>query len=399
MSRNSFTKTTALAVATGLLTINFWSWSLISPLASAYGRSLSLSSMELSIIVAAPIIIGSLGRIPLGLLTDRYGGRRMFAFVCILAGLPVFGLAMTETYPSILVVAFCLGISGAAFAIGVPFINAWFPHSERGFALGVYALGNAGTAVSGLLTPRLVSLLGRSDYFIGIGMLLLLSGIAMALWGREAPGWRPATGPASKRFSAALRWEHTWKLALLYAITFGAFVAFGLYLPILLTGVYQLSLTDAAARAAGFVLLATLARLVGGWLSDRIGSVDVLRGVFITVAAMATYIAFSPSLSPLGTLAYLTIAVALGFGNGAVFGFIGHRCNPKYVGAVGGLVGMAGGLGGFFPPLLMGASKQFFHSYTAALLMLALISLTVFLNINKLFGSIGRKQAVISKVI
>jgi NNP family nitrate/nitrite transporter-like MFS transporter len=266
----------------------------------------------------------------------------------------------------------------------VPFVNAWFGRRERGLALGVYAMGNAGTALSGLLTPRLVLATNRAVVFLSLATLLIVVGISMWKWGRDAPDWRPNRVSALKRLGSALRWRPIWPLGALYAVTFGAFVAFGLYLPVVLTTRYDLSMVDAAARAAGFVLLATLARSVGGWLSDRLGALPVLRLVFTVAALLVLGIASEPSLMPVGTVLYLSLAVMLGMGNGAVFAYIGHGCPEKLVGTVSGIVGTAGGLGGFFPPLLMGASLQLTDSYAPALLLLMLICAAIAINLRRM---------------
>lgn len=359
----------ALAAATGLLLLNFWAWSLLSPLAPAYATELDLSPFAISALLATPVIVGSLGRLPLGVLTDKYGGRRIFAIICFLASLPSAYLAFAGSYAELAMAAFFLGIAGASFAVGVPFVNAWFPREKRGFALGLFAMGNAGTAISGLLTPRLSEHFSRPTTFLFVAVCLLLAGSFMWAKGRDAPSWKPTRKPMSASLREAAAWPQARKLAIIYAVTFGAFVALGLYLPILLKVVYHLEIADAGAKAAGFVVLATLARPVGGWLSDKVGGAAILRGVLIAAAGLAAIAALNPSLMPFGTIVYLSLAVALGLGNGAVFAVIGHLCDPKQVGSVTGIVGAAGGLGGFFPPLLMGASYQLFHSYTLALLL------------------------------
>jgi NNP family nitrate/nitrite transporter-like MFS transporter len=376
----------ALLAATGLLLINFWAWSLISPLATAYRHELSVSPFMLSVLVAAPVLVGSLGRIPLGLLTDRFGGKRMFVAVSWLSAAAVASLQAADSTNSLLMAALALGIAGASFAVGVPFVNAWFPKRQRGLALGVYALGNAGTAISGLLTPRLSDSIGRSSTFWLVAGILIAAGAAMYVYGQDSPSWHPAKGGAWGRFAAALKWDLTWKLSLLYGLTFGAFVAFGLYLPVLLNQSYGLAPADAAARAAGFVLLATFVRPVGGWLSDRLSGLVILRLVFTVLCVLATFSALKPALAPLGTIAYLGMAAALGIGNGAIFAVVGHRCEERLSGTVTGIVGAAGGIGGYFPPLIMGISYQLFHSYSAALAALAIASLVIALSLRRLFG-------------
>ncbi len=368
-TRSSDGRYLALAAVTGLLLLNFWAWSLLSPLAPTYASELRLSPFAISALLATPVIVGSLGRLPLGALTDKYGGRRIFAVICFLASLPTAYLAFAGSYAELAVAAFFIGIAGASFAVGVPFVNAWFPREKRGFALGLFAMGNAGTAISGLLTPRLSEQFSRPSTFLLVAASLVIAGGLMMLKGRDAPSWKPSRAPMRASLIQAAAWPQARKLAIIYAVTFGAFVAFGLYLPILLRVVYHLEITDAGAKAAGFVVLATLARPVGGWLSDKLGGAAILRAVLLTAAGLAAIAALNPSLMPFGTIVYLSLAIVLGLGNGAVFAVIGHLCDPKRVGSVTGIVGAAGGLGGFFPPLLMGASYQLFHSYSLALLL------------------------------
>lgn len=393
MRRPHKTRYASLAIATALLAANFWAWSLLSPLANDYARTFALTPFAVSALLAVPVIVGSLGRIPLGLLTDRFGGKRMFAAACFAASITVVGLALAGSYPTLLFAAFCLGIAGAVFAIGVPFVSAWFPKHERGFALGVYAVGNAGTALSGLLTPRMAVWFGHTTVFLFVALLLITAGAAMLVFGADAPEWRPAPTSAAKQFARAFRWRTTWLLSALYAITFGAFVAFGFYLPVMLHVVYGLSATDAAARAAGFVLVATATRPLGGWLSDRVGGIAVIRTVFLAVAVLAPAIALEPSLAVIGTIAYLSLAAGLGVGNGAIFALIGHQCDERIVGTVTGIVGAAGGLGGFFPPLVMGVSFQLLGSYAAALLLLGIVcALILFSTFNYRFTLATRQH-------
>lgn len=373
-------------MATGLLTINFWAWSLISPLATAYARSFHFTPFTLSLLVAAPVVVGSLGRIPLGLLADRYGGRLLFVLVCWLSAVAVVALRFADNPSGLLAAAFGLGVAGVSFAAGVPFINAWFPKHQRGLALGVYTLGDAGTAISGLLTPRLTHIIGPASLFWLIAALLLLAGATMLIYGREGPAWRPAKGHGRQRLQRAVTWQLTWRLSLLYAVTFGAFVALGLYLPVLLNQAYGLNPDDAAARAAGFVLLATMVRPIGGWLSDRLSGLVVVRAIFLTLTVLALVAAVNPALAPIGTVVYLGMAAVLGIGSGAIFAIIGHRCQANIVGTVSGLVGAAGGIGGYFPPLVMGLSFELFNNYSAALLLLAIISLVLYLSLHRLFG-------------
>lgn len=386
MKTSNKAKYAALLSATILLTINFWAWSLISPLATTYANQLNLSPLTLSVLVAAPVAIGSLGRIPVGMLADRYGGRRTLTAVCWLAAAVVAWLSLTDSSTELMAAAFALGVAGTAFAAGVPFVNAWFPKNQRGLALGIYAMGNAGTAISGLLTPNLVQAMGQAHLFWLVACLLILAGAMMSIFGQDGPDWRPAKSSALVRLKKAFSWKLTSRLSLLYALTFGAFVTLGLYLPILLNKSYDLTVVDAAARAAGFVLVATAIRPLGGWLSDQLSGLTVLRLAFLAMFVLAGAAATQPPLAPIGTLVYLGLAAALGIGNGAVLAIVGHRCDARLVGTVTGLIGAAGGIGGYFPPLVMGLSFQLFNSYAAALLLFATTCLIIFWKLKKLLG-------------
>lgn len=376
-----------LIIATVALIINFWAWSLLSPLGAKYANELSLNPLSLSLLLAVPVIIGSLGRIILGMITDRFGGRIVFATTCLLAMIPVVALAFADTYTQLILIAIFLGIGGAAFVVGIPYISAWFSPEKRGLVFGVYSMGNAGTAVSGFLTPRLDNAIGRQGTYFLVASLLFIMAMIFMFWGKNAPGWKPPEGSAIKRFMTAAKSRITWDLASVYVITFGAFVAFGVYLPVLLKVSYGLSLTDAASRAAGFVLLATLARPVGGWLSDKVGGKRVIRVVLMGVVVLATFVALQLTLQLHTTIAYLSLAFVLGCGNGAVFALVGKLSNPDSMGSVTGIVGACGGLGGFLPPLILGFTYQRAHSYSIALMMLAASALLTFFYINRRFDT------------
>lgn len=383
--KNSRSKYLALSLATLALVINFWAWSLLSPLGSKLAEELVLTPVMLSLLLAVPVIVGSLGRIPLGVLTDKFGGRTMFAAISLLTAFPVMALTIAGDYHQFVLAALFLGLGGATFVIGVPFVSAWFPPERRGLALGIYSMGNAGTALSGFATPRLTDSLARDGAFFLVASLLVVLSIVFLVWGKNAPGWKPAKGSSLVRLMSAARQRLTWDLSSVYAVTFGAFVAFGVYLPVLLKVSYGLSLTDAASRAAGFILLATIARPVGGWLSDKIGAQRVLKIALASVILLSGFVAFQPTLQPRTTIAYLSLAFVLGLANGAVFALVGKLAKPNTMGSVTGIVGAAGGLGGFLPPLVLGFTYQRLHSYTLALVMLAVVAMVSLIYIQRRF--------------
>ncbi|MEV2199768.1 MFS transporter [Streptomyces fradiae] len=365
-----------LALATVGFAVNFWAWALLSPLAPRFKDDLGLSSFEQSLLVAVPVVVGSLGRIPVGALTDRYGGRLMFPLVSGATVVPVLylGLAGHASFAALLVGGFFLGIGGTAFAVGVPFVNAWFPPERRGLAIGVFGAGMGGTAISALTTVRLVDATTMPAPFLITAGVLVAYAVVAALLLRDAPGRTVPAEPLVRRLAATVRLPVTWQASALYAVAFGGYVAFSVYLPTYLRTGYGLTQADAANRMAGFVLLAVAMRPVGGWLSDRLGPVRVLAGSLAVVVAGAVVQAFTPPLAPLGTVAFLSMAAALGAGSGATFALVALLTPAGRVGSVTGVVGAAGGLGGFLPPLVMGTLYGRYETYAAGLALLAVVA-------------------------
>lgn len=368
--------TRMLSLATVGFLINFWAWALIGPLGPTFGKELHLSSLQQSLLVALPVVVGSLGRIPVGALTDRFGARVMFPAVSALTIFPVLFVGLGgNSYARLLIGGFFLGIGGTAFAVGVPLVNSWFPPARRGLAIGIFGAGTGGTAVSAFTTIRLADAYGRSAPFILVAILLGIFTVVAALLLRT-PAGRPAPGGSFlARTLAAVRMPATVQLSMLYAVGFGGFVAFSVYLPTSLRNEYGLTVGDAAARTAGFVVLAVAARPFGGWLSDRVGPIPVLGVSFTAAALFALLTAGGFSLMPLATIGYLGLAAMLGAASGACFALVAKVVPAAQVGSVTGVVGAAGGLGGFVPPLVMGALYGSFGNYRIGLLLLAVVAL------------------------
>ena len=366
-----------LALATLAFTACFYAWSLLGPLSPDLQDSLALSDVQTSVMVAVPVLLGSLMRIPLGWLTDRLGGRRIFTALMAFTPLPLIALAIFhDSLGAVLAFGLLLGFAGASFAVGVPFVNGWYPPERQGFALGIYGMGMGGTVLAGLTAPRIVDHWGLSAPFWVATALIVAIGAIFVVFARDAPR-PPRDGPTPGMFAALSVFRtsgRAWALTLFYFMAFGGFVAMFLYLPKLLTGVHDLTKADAGARAAGFALLAVIGRPLGGWLSDRVGADRVLLISFIAVAVLALVLAASyTAMVPL-TIACLAMAVALGLGTGAVFKLV-PEWFPDRVGAVTGVVGAAGGLGGFFPPLVMGIVKSATGGYALGFVLMALVAL------------------------
>jgi NNP family nitrate/nitrite transporter-like MFS transporter len=246
-----------------------------------------------------------------------------------------------------------------------------------------------GTAVSALTTVKLADAYGRTTPFALTAIVLAAYAVLAWLLLRDAPGRTVPTEPLSRRLAATFRLRVTWHASALYAVAFGGYVAFSVYLPAYLKTAYGLAQADAANRMAGFVLLAVIMRPVGGWLSDRVDPTRVLAGAMVVVGAGAAVQAFTPALAPVGTVAFLSMAAALGAGSGATFALVAMLAPANKVGSVTGVVGAAGGLGGFVPPLLMGGIYGLYGSYALGLALLSVVAVAALL----LATSMARKAA------
>ena len=384
-----------LGLATLGFALCFWAWALLSPLAVSFTAALHLTPFQQALLVAVPVVVGSLGRIPVGALTDRFGGRVMFPIVSLATVVPVLylGLFGHSSLAALLVGGFFLGIAGTAFAVGVPFVSAWFPPERRGFAVGVFGAGMGGTAISALTTVKLVNAHSLQTPFIITAVALTLYGVVAALVLRDAPGRPVVTGSVVAKMREALGLRITWQAAALYAIAFGGYVAFSVYLPTYLKNAYGLTPADASNRMAGFVVVAVVMRPVGGWLSDRVRAGSVLMAAFAVVAADALIQSSTPDLIPVGTIVFLTMAAALGTATGATFALLAQRAPAAQVGAVTGIVGAAGGLGGFVPPLVMGSIFGHTGDYGTGLLALAAMAVLVLLLSASLRRPVSPPQA------
>jgi NNP family nitrate/nitrite transporter-like MFS transporter len=377
-----------LTVATIGFAVNFWAWALLSPLGPLFrerGTLGTLSESDVALLVAVPVVVGSLGRIIVGALTDRYGGRIMFPLVSAVTIVPILFLTFVApgSYALILVGGFFLGVAGTAFAVGVPFVNAWFPPERRGLAVGIFGAGMGGTAISALTTVKLYTNVGTHAPFLITAVALAIYAVVSWIVLRDAPGRVVPTTSLATRLNANARLPITWQACILYAVAFGGYVAFSVYLPAYLKTDYALTPADAANRMAGFVVVAVIMRPIGGWLSDRLGAIPVLAVGYGAVVIGAGIAATHPILEHTGTVAFLAMAAALGAGSGATFALVAQVTDPARVGGVTGLVGAAGGLGGFVPPLVMGYIYGRTDSYAIGLWMLSITAaLTLVLTVT-----------------
>ena len=364
--------TRALFLSTSAFAVSFAVWGLIGALAPTFAQAYGLSAKAKSLMIAIPVLLGALGRVPAGMLADRFGGRRVFAALLVFSAIPATFIGFSNSYAALITFGLFLGIAGSTFPVGIGFTSKWFTPEQQGTALGIYGMGNIGQSIAVFGAPVLAIALGswRPVFFIFAAVSVVWSAVFF-LMARDVPTQaRPKT--MAENFDVLRREPLAWILSLFYFLTFGGFVAFSIYLPTLLKDNFKLSASDAGARTAGFVLLATLMRPVGGMLADRRGGARVLVPVFVAIAVLGTLMG-CPWM-PTFTAGALGAAAALGLGNGAVFKLV-PQYFPKETATVTGLVGAFGGLGGFFPPLVLGVLRDATGAYTWGFIFLALFAL------------------------
>ena len=366
-------------LATLASTVGFWAWMVIAPLQNLYTQQMALNQGQVSLLLAMPVLVGALGRIVVGALADRLGGRRVFALV-LLAGVPAVLLVALAgsigSYPLLLVAAFLLGVTGTSFAASVPFASAWFAPARRGFANGVFGMGMIGTAVAAFSTPRLLRWIGYLPTHLLVAGLMVLTALVVWVVMRDSPVWTPSRQPLVPKVVGALKLPVTWQMAFLYAIVFGGFVAFSTYLPKYLMTIYphEVDPVGAGTRTAMFAVATVIARPIGGMLADRLGPKLVSLVSLAGIVGTAYIVGQQPPEGIVTGVVFLFMAAAMGLGMGGVFAWVGPSTPPDKVGAVTGVVAAAGGLGGYFPPLVMGATYHAeTNSYWLGLWLLVLV--------------------------
>lgn len=367
---NQSSPTTQLTLGTGAFALCFAVFGSLSAMMPILSKQMHLTPIQKSVAVAIPVLLGSLGRIPLGMLTDRFGGRIVFSTVMFLTILPALLMGTVQNYSQLIVYGFFIGIGLASFSVGVGFVSGWYSAARQGTALGVYGAGNIGQSLAAFGSPFIAAAFGIKWGFWTFGVLLSAWFLIFAVFARNARRTAPV-----RSFAETLKplgSSQSWVLSLYYFLTFGGFVAMAVYLPIFLTETFKLSPQQAGLRTAGFVVLATATRPLGGILADKVGGRAILRWVFPATALFSIFLACPMMLT--FTIGALGVAAFIGLGNGAVFKLVPEYF-PQSVGSVTGIVGAAGGLGGFFPPLILGLIKQQTGSFTIGFVLLGLFSL------------------------
>lgn len=358
-----------LLLVTAAYAASFAAWTLVGALAPIFAATWALSATQVGWLVAVPVAVGALARLPIGMLADRFGARGVLCALVLVQMAAAMMMSDATDYTGLLVIAALLGLGGGTFAAGAQFVGRWFPRGTAGLAFGVFGLGNAGAALTAGLAPVLWDL-GGSRAVAGV-YAAALAVMAIAFYGfARVPAGLPLAHARDLR--GALRTAGAWQLSFLYVISFGGFLALSVHLATVLVDVYALSPAQAGRHVAAFAVIGTLARPVGGLLSDRWGGRRLLHGVFPLVTVLALALAMEPAHLT-GTTIILLLGVMLGLGNGAVTQLVAEQF-PTAVGTVNGLVGAVGSLGGLLLPVAQGIGQDLTGSYVFGFLLLAVLA-------------------------
>lgn len=357
-----------LWISTAAFTLQFAVWLMFGVLGVPIRKELGLSPIELTWVTSIAILSGSVFRLPMGMLTDRLGGRLLTTLLLLWTAVPCYLVSTATSYTELIVYALLFGLAGNSFSVGIAWNAAWFSRERQGLALGTFGAGNVGASVTKLVGPTLIALVPTAGLlggalpggwrFVPVMYSVLLVAMAAVVWfGTPSPDRTPGTGRGVMAMLAPLSQVRVWRFGLYYVVVFGAYVALSLWLPSYYTTVYGMSLRDGALLTALFIFPASLLRPLGGYLSDRYGARPVTYAVFIAMLLASIPLGLQHGGERLSVTSFFwlveVISIGMGIGKASVYKYIPEYFS-KDVGAVGGLVGTLGALGGFLLPLGFG---------------------------------------------
>lgn len=352
--------------------ISFMIWVMLGALGAYITEDFGLSPAEKGLIVAIPTLAGSFFRIVMGILTDRIGPRQTAIGGMIVTMIPLaWGFFFANHMSELYFIGILLGVAGASFAVALPMASRWYPPEMQGVAMGIAGAGNSGTVLATLFGPRLAEVFGWQGV-MGIAMIPLLLVFVTYVFIAKNPPNQPAPQPI-KNYFTVFKQKDTWYFCLLYSVTFGGFVGLTSFLSIFFVDEYGLSKVRAGDFLTLCVIAGSLFRPVGGMIADKIGGAKLLNVLFVAVALLMFGVSTLPSLPIVIAMLFFGM-MALGMGNGAVFQLVPQRFQ-KEIGMVTGVVGAAGGVGGFMLPNILGTLKQVTGTYASGFMVFAAIGL------------------------
>lgn len=360
-----------LIMSTLAFTVCFAAWMLFAVIGIPIKTELGLNETQFGLLAATPVLTGSLTRLPLGIWTDRFGGRIVFFLLMLSTVIPIYLIAHATAFWQFLVAGLFVGVAGGSFSVGIAYTARWFERERQGFAMGIFGAGNSGAAVTKLVAPILVVTFGWQFVPQVFAVAMLITAIAFWFFTYDDPSHRTASSTSLAAQLHVLRDPRVWKYCQYYSIVFGGYVALALWMTRYYVGEFGLGLETAALLAACFSLPGGILRAVGGWLSDRHGAHKVTWWVMWVSWACLFILSYPETLFTIMTvdgprqfeihhnvwvftLLMFIVGVAWAFGKASVFKYISEEF-PRDIGAVSGMVGLIGGLGGFFLPIMFGA--------------------------------------------
>ncbi|AZP13516.1 nitrate/nitrite transporter [Undibacterium parvum] len=384
MQKTSFWKaghTPTLLASFFYFDLSFMVWVLLGPLGIQIAKDLGLSAAQKGLMVATPLLAGALLRIVMGMLVDHLKPKKagLIGQVVVIAGLSWAWLGNLHSYEQLLFLGIILGVAGAAFAVALPLASRWYPPEHQGTALGIAGAGNSGTAFAALFAPTLAIMFGWQNVF-GLAIIPLLVALAVYMvFAKDAPGEVPSKSLGE--YLAVLKDKDAWWFMFFYSVTFGGFSGLASSLTIYFNTQYGLSPITAGYFTAACVFAGSMVRPMGGRIADRIGGIKTLSIMYV-IAAAFLFVASTGLQSAIGAvIVFVGAMLALGTGNGAVFQLVPQRFR-KEMGVMTGLVGMAGGIGGFYLASSLGYSRQLTGSYQIGLTIFASLAVIALLGLS-----------------
>ena len=384
-------QTKSLTVSTIAFTVCFAVWTIFSIIGIKIKQNLGLSDSQFGLLVATPILTGSLSRIFLGIWTDQFGGRIVYFCVMVTTSIAAWLLSTVSTYEMYLLAALGVGLAGGSFAVGIAYVSRWYESDKQGTALGIFGMGNVGAAVTNFGAPFLLVAYGWENVAKIYSVVLFVMAIIFWFTTEEDPVTKARKERGEKVRPALMQMEplkhaRVWRFASYYFFVFGAYVALALWLPRYYMGVYGLEIQTAGMLAAAYALPGSVFRALGGWMSDKMGARNVMYITFISCLACLFFLSYPATdyvvhgikgpinfTIAIGLVPFVIITIFLGFfmslGKAAVYKHI-PVYYPDHVGAVGGLVGLIGGLGGFILPICFGLMNDIIGVWTSCFMLL-----------------------------
>jgi len=399
-----------LGMSTLAFTVCFMVWMMFAVLGVPIKDLLQLNETQFGLLAATPVLTGSLVRLPLGLLTDRFGGRSVFFLLMLACVAPLYLISHATAYWQFLVLGLFVGLAGGSFSVGIAYVAKWFDKENQGFAMGIFGAGNAGAAVTKFLAPALIAAGSWQLVPKVFSAILFITALLFWFLSAENKDHHSATGATLREQLSSLKDPAVWRYCQYYSIVFGGYVALALWMTKYYVQEYGFSLQSAALLAACFSLPGGVLRAVGGWMSDRWGAQSVTWWVLwvswiclfllsypqtqLQVQTINGPVDFHIGLNPaLFTVLLFVMGIAFAFGKASVFKYIANDY-PKNMGAVSGIVGLAGGLGGFVLPILFGALVDLTGVRSSCFMLMYGV---VWVSLTWMYFSEIRKSAVLGK--